>query len=115
MFRLWKVQWFCLGVAVTLGGLSGISRMFGGLGHVPRVKELPGIAFTNFLDTLPDSIVTSKIWHYAGIERLETWLDKYECPVYHEYRMEILNHEPFIFRLQGFLPRGEATHLLKLA
>ena len=115
MSWLWKWQWFCLGVAVTLGALSITSRTFGGLRHVPPPKELPGIAFTNFLDSLPDSVVSSKLWQYSGIERLELWLDNYECPTDHEYRIEILHHEPIIFRLRGFLPRGEATHLLKLA
>jgi hypothetical protein len=115
MSCLWKWQWFILGVAVTLGSLSMISKSFGGLRHVPRINELPGIGFTNLLDTLPDWVVTSKLWEYSGIERLEVWLDNYECPVDHEYRMEILQHEPLIFRLRGFLPPGEATHLLKLA
>jgi hypothetical protein len=115
MSCLWKWQWFCLGVAVTLGTLSVISRTFSGLKHVPHVKELPGIVFTKFLDSLPDSVVTSKIWQYSGIETIEAWLDNYECPSDHEYRMEILHHEPLIFRLRRFLPYGEATHLLKLA
>jgi hypothetical protein len=92
-----------------------ISQTFGGLRHVPRVSELPGIAFTNFLDTLPERVLTSKLWEYSGIERLEAWLDNYECPADHEYRLEIVHHEPLIFRLRGFLPQGEATHLLKLA
>lgn len=112
---LWKWQWFCLGVAVTLGALSMMSRTFGGIRHIPRLKEIPGIAFTNFLDILPDSIVTSKAWQYSGIERLEMWLDNYQCPAEHEYRLEILHHEPLIFRLRGFLSPGEVTHLLKLA
>ena len=115
MSWLWKWQWFFLGVAVTLGALSITSRTFGGLRHVPPLKELPGVAITNFLDSLPDSVVSSKLWQYSGIERLETWLDNYECPADHEYRTEILHHEPIIFRLRGFLPHGEGSHLLKLA
>jgi hypothetical protein len=91
-----------------------ISQTFGGLRHVPRASELPGIAFTNLLDKLPERVVTSKLWELSGIERFEAWLDNYECPTDHEYRMEIIHHEPLIFRLRGFLPHGEATHLLKL-
>lgn len=113
VFWIWQAFW--LGVAVCLGCLSVLVSQFGGPGHVPRLIELPGIALSNVLDRVPVSIVTSPIWPGQYIDRLEGFLDKYQCPTGHEYRVEIVHHAPLIIRLRGFLPPGEATHLLKLA
>jgi hypothetical protein len=113
VFWLWQAFW--LGVAVSLGCMSYLGAQFGGPGHVPRMVELPGIALSNFLDRLPVSVVTSAVWPGEYVDRLEAWLDNYQCPIGHEYRVEIVHHAPLILRLRGFLPSGEATHLLKLA
>ena len=103
-----------MGVAVSLACISWLSLQFGGLGHIPRVVELPGIALTNVLDRIPESVATSAFWPREALESLEGLLDNYRCPSDHEYQVEIVNHEPLILRLLGFLPQGEAMHLLKL-
>jgi hypothetical protein len=109
-------QWqsFFLGVAVTIGCISWLSSHFGGLGHVPRAIELPGIAITSLIDRVPESIATSRIWPAGIVERLESMLDNYQCPTGHDYSVEIVHHSPVILRFRGFLPHGEAAHLLKL-
>jgi len=114
MLFLWLLQGFAVGVSVSVGCLSWLSVHFGGLGHIPRVVELPGIVLANFLDQVPDSILGSRIWPNTFVERLEARLDNYQCPAYHEYRVEIVHHEPLILHLRGFLPSGEAEHILKL-
>src|SRR5271170_550187 len=103
----WALQGFLVGVAVSIGCMSWLSNEFGGLGHIPRVVELPGIVLANFLDKVPDSITELPIWPDEFIERMETRLDNYQCPNDHEYRVEIVHHEPLIIRLRGFLPSGE--------
>jgi hypothetical protein len=113
MFWIW--QSFCLGLALTIGSISWLSQEFGGLGHIPRAVELPGIALTNLLDRVPVGIATSSLWPSQRLERLEAFLDNYQCPSDHEYRVEIVNHSPLILRLRGFLPPREASHLLKLS
>ena len=113
VFWLWQAFW--LGIAVSLGCMSYLAAQFGGPGHVPRMVELPGIVLSNFLDRLPVSVVTSAVWPGEYVDILEAWLDNYQCPIGHEYRVEIVHHAPLILRLRGFLPAGEATHLLKLA
>ena len=115
MAAFWIWQAFWLGIAVSMGCMSYLARQFGGPGHVPRLVELPGIALSSFLDRLPVSIVTSAVWPGDYVDMLETFLDNYQCPIGHEYRVEIVHHAPLILRLRGFLPPGEATHLLKLA
>lgn len=100
---------------MSLGCMSFLASQFGGAGHVPRLTELPGIALSNLLDRVPNSIVTSTLWPGQYVDRLEASLDYYQCPSGHEYRVEIVHHAPLIIRLRGFLPPGEATHLLKLA
>jgi hypothetical protein len=115
MKTFWIWQSFCLGVALTIGCLTWLSQEFGGLGHIPRVVELPGIALTNLLDRVPAAIATSSVWPSYPLELLESFLDNYQCPFDHEYRVEIVHHSPLILRLRGFLPPREATHLLKLA
>jgi hypothetical protein len=111
----WQWQSFWVGVATTIGCLSWLSSHFGGLGHIPQVVELPGIALTSFLDQVPESLATSIIWPAGIIDLLEGMLDNYQCPSSHEFRVEIVNHSPLILRFRGFLPPGEGTHLLKLA
>jgi len=115
MNSFWRWQPFIAGIAVTIGYISWLSLQFGGLGHIPPAIELPGIALSAFLDRVPDSIAGSRLWPNTVIERLEGILDQYQCPRGHEYRVEILNHSPLIICLRGFLPPGEAAHLLKLA
>ena len=107
-------QSFWMGVAVSIGCLSWLSLQFGGLGHIPRAVELPGIALTNLLDRVPGSVATAYFWPCEVLEGLEGLLDNYRCPSNHEYRVEIVHHEPLILRLRGFLPNREAKHLLKL-
>jgi hypothetical protein len=115
MNSFWRWQPFITGIAVTIGCISWLSLQFGGLGHIPRAVELPGIALSVFLDQVPESIAESALWPNTIIERLEGILDQYQCPGGHEYRVEIINHVPLILCLRGFLPPGEAAHLLKLA
>lgn len=115
MNSFWRWQPFITGIAVTLGCISWLSLEFGGLGHIPRAVELPGIALSAFLDRIPESIATSSLWPNIAIEQLEGFLDQYQCPGGHEYRVEILNHSPLILCLRGFLPPAESAHLLKLA
>jgi len=115
MNSFWRWQPFITGIAVTLGCISWLALEFGGLGHIPRVVELPGIALSALLDRVPESIATSSFWPNTAIEQFEGLLDQYQCPREHEYRVEILNHSPLILCLRGFLPPGEAAHLLKLA
>ena len=112
---LWGWGSFWIGVSVSIGCISWLSSQFGGLGHIPRIIELPGIAMSYFLDQIPVSITNSALWPYKLVERLEDLLDNYQCPSAHEYQVEIVCHEPVILRFRGFLPNGEATHLLKLA
>ena len=115
MILLWRLQWFCLGVALSIGCISWLSLQFGGLGHIPRFIELPGITLTTFLDHVPDFVAASKLWPNQLLEWLEGQLDNYQCPSGHEYRVEIIHHSPLIMRFRGFLAPGEALHLLKLA
>jgi hypothetical protein len=110
-----EFQFFCIGIAVSLGCLSWLSTQVGGPGHLPRLVELPGIALTALLDQVPETIRDSELWPNKVLDKLEALLDNYECPSGHEYRLEIVNHSPVILRLRGFLPPGEATHLLKLS
>ena len=111
----WVLGSFWVGVAISIGSGSWLSQHFGGAGHVPRAVELPGIVLSNFLDRIPEVLLSSSIWPSEYVDKLEAVLDYYQCPVNHEYRVEIVNHDPVILRLRGFLPPGEATHLLKLA
>lgn len=115
MTILRRVQWFCLGVGLTLGSLSWLSLQFGGVGHIPPLAEIPGIALTTLLDRVPPSLASSFIWPEAYFEKLEGLLDYYQCPQNHEFRVEIVHHSPVILRFRGFLPHGEANHMLKLA
>ena len=115
MTILWKLQWFLIGIAVTIGSISWLSHNFDGLGRIPRLIELPGITLTSMLDQIPQFITNTKLWPGIYLTRLEELLDYYECPVNHVYRLEIVNHVPLILLLRGFLPSGEAAHLLKLA
>ena len=115
MNRFWRWQPFITGLAVAIGCIQWLSLEFGGGGHIPRAIELPGIALSAFLDSFPESISASPLWPNSVIERLEGILDQYQCPINHEYRVEILNHNPLILCLRGFLAYGEAVHLLKLA
>lgn len=116
-FRMSLGHWqaFWLGVALSIGCLSWLSVQYGGLGHIPRVAELPGIALTGLLDRIPESIAASAVWPGSYLEQLEIFLDNYQCATGHEYRVEIVHHSPVILRLLGFLPSGERIHLLKLA
>ena len=95
--------------------MAWLSHQYNGLGHVPRLIELPGIGLANFLDRVPEPVETSALWPRNLLSRLEGLLDNYQCPTDHEYRVEIVNHAPVILRFRGFLPPGEATHLLQLA
>ena len=115
MNALWRLQWICVGVALTAGGLSWLSTQFGGLGHVPRINELPGIYLTSKLDRVPVFLEGSMMWPTTYLNRLEAALDNYQCLGQHKYQVRIVNHAPLILHLQGFLPVGESTHFLKLA
>jgi hypothetical protein len=95
--------------------MSWLSQQFGGLGHIPRAVELPGMALSNLLDHVPEQLATSALWPNEMLNKLEAVLDNYLCPSTHEYRVEIVHHTPLILRLRGFLPPGEAIHLLKIA
>jgi len=114
MTSFWRWESFAVGVAVTLGIMSWLSLQFGGPGHVPPIVELPGIALTSMLDSLPVSITTSVIWPGLLFYLLESLLDNYRCPYGHEYRVEIVNHNPPVLRFHGFLLHHESEHLLKL-
>ena len=115
MNTFWRWQPFIMGLAVAIGCMQWLSLEFGGLGHIPPAVELPGIALSALLDRVPESMASSPLWPNIVIERLEGILDQYQCAVGHEYRIEILNHSPMMLCLKGFLPPGEANHLLKLA
>jgi hypothetical protein len=115
MTVLQRLGWLCIGAAVAMGYLSLLSLQFGGLGHIPRPSDLPGLGLTALLDRVPLSVSGLPFWPENFLGKLETLLDTYECPVGHEYRVEIVNHAPLILRFRGFLPYGDATHLLKLA
>ena len=115
MSVIWRLQWLVVGIAVTIRLRSWLSLQFGGPGHIPPLKELPGISLTALLDRVPPSIAQSSLWPGTYLEQLEHLLDNYNCPTSHEYRVEIVHHSPLILRLRGFLPYGEANHLLKLA
>ena len=108
-------QSFLLGIAISIGCLSYLSTQFNGLGHIPTAIELPGIGLANLLDKVPLSIASSSLWPNALFERIEGLLDYYTCPLSHEYRVDMVSQEPLILRFRGFLPPGEATHLLKLS
>ena len=115
MSILYRLQWISVGMSLVIGFISWLSLQFGGLGHIPPFIELPGMMVTSLLDRVSPEIVHSGLWPGSYFERLEQLLDKYQCPVGHEYRVEIVHHAPLILRLRGFLPYGEASHLLKLA
>ena len=110
-----SLQAFCIGVAVSIGCMLWLSHEFGGPSHIPALIELPGIALTNILDRVPDTVASSVVWPTGLLDMLEQVLDIYKCPSLHEYRLEIVHHSPLILHLRGFLAYGETTHLLKLA
>jgi hypothetical protein len=115
MIKFLRCESFWIGVAVSIGCILWLSKHFGGLGHIPRAVELPGIALTSLLDNVPEKLAESAFWPSFVFEGLESVLDNYQCPATHEYRLQTVHHSPLILRLRGFLPPGEALHLLSLA